>query len=753
MNTFEDLIKESRKTRENERNHNLQYHRKNPKSIAYYESLQNSTVIPPQNTFNITTEIEKKEKLMTQEFEIIEDIEQIPSSTKHKEKIEKSRQNLKLMSQNLEKIFSKIGIKLIFSTNYQNVFIYRQFQFQIIDEGKKVTLNPVLKLAEIQDFKQLVHQYKNVLVDIKNHFSKITIEKSSQLNAQEEYQALLNRMIYQNNKIPSYAHEYFEEIEKLIINVAKKPSKQGHGLESKVQSIIDNWLLRIADVHNIETIEEKLNFKSYEQSFNLARSIKRKFSIYIGPTNSGKTYHALNEMQKAQDGLYLAPLRLMAAEGQESLLDRGLVANLITGEEQNYIDGAKFTSSTIEMCNFSKIVDVAVIDEIQMIADKSRGWAWSQAMIGVPAKQVVLVGSPEALPYIMPIIEELGEEYEIKTFERKNALETISPINKYSELHKGDCMVVFSRKAALEMKYFIESCGKKCSVIYGNLSPEVRRQEAQKFKSGENEILIATDAIGMGLNLPIKRIVFSTLTKYDGYENRYLNTSEIKQISGRAGRYGFSDKGQVALFQDYSKESETILDNAIYKGYDKPYDSRAFIAPNLDQVKVICEVLGKNDLYSALLFFNSKLVKDSELYKASDLESMINIASQIKSFHLSLETGFTYSCVPTDLGMEINAQHFFKWLKNHKKDLSNEAPVLPDGVAHHQSSLQNLYEAEIYVKLCMAYKWLHYKFPTIYDDIDTVNFNVKKSNAFIEKTLNQSINIKNSNHKQGKRKY
>ncbi len=753
MNTFEDLIKESRKTREDERNDKLQYHRKNPKSIAYYEKMKQNIDIKnkTEQTFEIITNITEKGKLMSSNtYEIIEDIAEVKTSIKsanthdRKQKTEKSTQNIKLMAHNLEKFFNKLGIRFIFSSNYQSVQIFKQFQLSVVEENKKVNLNPVLKIAQIQEFPKIVKTYNNVFVDVKNHFAEITKEKVSNINPEHAYKQLLNKLLYQNPKIPAYAKEYIHEIEKNISHVARKSSKQGHGLESKVQGLIDIWLERVSEVHNIEMIEDKLNLKSYEQSFNLARSIKRKFSIFVGPTNSGKTYHALNEMKNAQNGLYLAPLRLMAAEGQESLSERGIVANLITGEEQNYVDGAHFTSSTIEMCRFSEIVDIAVIDEIQMIADKSRGWAWSQALVGVPAKHVVLVGSAEALPYIMPIIEELGEEFEIKTFERKNSLETIAPLNKLNDLHKGDCMVVFSRKSGLEMKYLIESTGKKCSIIYGNLSPEVRKQEAQKFKSGENEILIATDAIGMGLNLPIKRIIFSTLSKYDGYENRYLNVSEIKQIAGRAGRYGFSDKGQVALFQEYSSEAQTILDNAIYQGYESPYDTKVYIAPNLEQVKVICEVIGKNDLYSALVFFNSKLVKDSELYKASDLESMLNIASQIKGLNLDLHMGFTYSCVPTDLSLEFNAQHFFKWIKNHKKDLQNEAPELPSGVKNNSMNLQDLYEAEIFVKLCMAYKWLHYKYPDIYNDIDTVNYNVKKSNTYIEKTLNQSINLQHT---------
>ena len=129
------------------------------------------------------------------------------------------------------------------------------------------------------------------------------------------------------------------------------------------------------------------------------------------------------------------------------------------------------------------------------------------------AKHVILGGSEEALPFIIPVIEHLGESYEIKTLERKIHLHYIGPLNNLKALKNGDCVVVFSRKSALEMKSAIEMEHKSCSVIYGNLSPEAERIEAAKFKSGENQILVATDAIAMGLNLPIKRLFLSTLKK------------------------------------------------------------------------------------------------------------------------------------------------------------------------------------------------------------------------------------------------
>ena len=306
----------------------------------------------------------------------------------------------------------------------------------------------------------------------------------------------------------------------------------------KIEQIINVWSEEAKEVYYIEQVEKELNFKAFEQSFPLARSMKRKFSIFVGKTNSGKTFAAMNALAQGESGVYLAPLRLMAQEGQDALFDRKVLANLVTGEEKKQFDGATHVSSTVEMCNMTRPVDVAVIDEIQMIADESRGWAWSQALVGVPAKHVVLVGSEEALPFILPIIDSLGEEYEVTKFERKTPLHIHDGLKKFKELKAGDCVVVFSRKNALEMKNAIEASGKKCSVIYGNLSPDVRRSEANKFKSGENPILVATDAIGMGLNLPMCQKVGSPINTILKKPKQLLRPYFIMRNTGRVSHSG-----------------------------------------------------------------------------------------------------------------------------------------------------------------------------------------------------------------------
>jgi ATP-dependent RNA helicase SUPV3L1/SUV3 len=301
------------------------------------------------------------------------------------------------------------------------------------------------------------------------------------------------------------------------------------------------------------------SFHQYAQRFTLARKRARQHHLYLGPTNSGKTYHALNALMEAKTGVYLAPLRLLAMEVRDRLVQAGVPCNLITGEERLYMDGAQHTASTIEMMHSMKAVDVAVIDEIQMLQDPDRGQAWTAALIGVPAKQVFICGSNAVTTLCTKALEALDESYTITYLERKIPLifeENSLCGKRYNkaklkhQLQKGDAIVAFSRKDVLTLSARFRNWGFKVASIYGALSPEVRRHESERFLSGEADILVATDAIGMGLNLPIRRVIFANIHKFDGIAPRYLNATEVRQIAGRAGRYGVYETGYVNVLED-----------------------------------------------------------------------------------------------------------------------------------------------------------------------------------------------------------
>ena len=244
--------------------------------------------------------------------------------------------------------------------------------------------------------------------------------------------------------------------------------------------------------------------------YPLARSLNRKLEFYVGPTNSGKTYNAMQKLKEANSGLYLAPLRLLALEGYEDLKASNIQASLITGEEQMLNEDAAHVCSTIEMIDFDLDVDVAVIDEVQMLDDADRGWAWVNAIIGCPAKKIIMTGSVNALDAVKRIATYLDEDLEIVKHQRKNELKVLPKWTPLEKLEDGTALIAFSRRDVLQLKQKLQ---KKytVSVIYGNLSPEVRRDEAQRFREKKSQILIATDAIAMGLNLPIKTILFTII--------------------------------------------------------------------------------------------------------------------------------------------------------------------------------------------------------------------------------------------------
>ncbi len=158
------------------------------------------------------------------------------------------------------------------------------------------------------------------------------------------------------------------------------------------------------------------------QQYTLARTLNRRHHFYVGPTNSGKTFQALNSLIAAPSGIYLAPLRLLAMEVRDKLMQAGIACNLITGEERELVEGAKHCASTIEMMNPSIPVNVAVIDEIQMLQDRDRGSAWTAALVGVPARQVFVCGSNAVTNLCMSVLDALNETFEISYCERMTPL-------------------------------------------------------------------------------------------------------------------------------------------------------------------------------------------------------------------------------------------------------------------------------------------------------------------------------------------
>ena len=296
-----------------------------------------------------------------------------------------------------------------------------------------------------------------------------------------------------------------------------------------------------------------------------ARMLSRHFVLHIGPTNSGKTYSAMQALREAGSGIYLAPLRLLAYEQYDTMNRDGYPCSMITGEERIDFPGADFQSSTIEMASLSKFYECAVVDEAQMIADPERGGSWTAAVLGLCSGEIHVCAAPEAESLLIRLIESCGDSYEIERHERRTEL--LFDRRKFSfpkDLENGDALIVFSRANVHAVAMEVRRTRSECSVIYGALPYDVRHEEARKFSSGETRIVVATDAIGMGLNLPIRRIVFLEGSKFDGQVRRPLRPSEVKQIAGRAGRYGIYDTGYVTA----EHENRGIITDGLYREND-----------------------------------------------------------------------------------------------------------------------------------------------------------------------------------------
>jgi ATP-dependent RNA helicase SUPV3L1/SUV3 len=281
-----------------------------------------------------------------------------------------------------------------------------------------------------------------------------------------------------------------------------------------------------------------------------------KFFIHVGETNTGKTFKALQRMMSADSGLYLAPLRLLALEVYDKLNTEGVSCSLKTGEEEKIIKGASHISSTVEMFHDKDFYEVIVIDESQMIADKDRGFSWFKAITKANAKEVHIIGSYSMKEMIIQILGD--SDVAVHEYVRDTPLKVEDQEFKLKNAKKGDALVCFSRRRVLETASQLQKDGKKVSMIYGSMPPETRRKQIQLFIEGTNTIIVATDAIGMGLNLPIRRIVFLENEKFDGTTRRRLTSQEVKQIAGRAGRKGLYDVGRVAFSQDVKLMSELL---------------------------------------------------------------------------------------------------------------------------------------------------------------------------------------------------
>ena len=441
-----------------------------------------------------------------------------------------------------------------------------------------------------------------------------------------------------------------------------------------------------------------------------ARAMKRHFILHLGGTNTGKTYAGFQRLMEAETGVYLAPLRLLALEAQETLLDAHVKCSLTTGEEEDCKPGDTHVAATTEKLDLNRHFDVAVIDECQMIADSERGFAWTRAILGARIPEIHLCAAPEAKPILLSLIRACGDDYEIVYHKRKTPLVCMEHQVDYDSLRPGDALITFSKVGVLSIAEDLRRRGKEPAIIYGALPYSTRRKQMEGFLAGDMEYVVSTDAIGMGLNLPIRRIIFMDTKKFDGHERRSLKPEEIQQIAGRAGRYGMYDKGYVGAMENLSE---------IRVGLES-------VVPPIQKA-----VVGFSDLTLSVDFDLLEVLTEwnrmptVEPYVKLDVSRYIYIISAVREagFQLSKEEELRCANIPFDETEPELYRLFLRFLRIWQEGEPFEQPTLPEkksGAAHTLPELE-LYcrKLDLYFSFAKAFA-LEVDREALYDEREAV---------------------------------
>ncbi|KAJ5697419.1 hypothetical protein N7488_011103 [Penicillium malachiteum] len=468
-----------------------------------------------------------------------------------------------------------------------------------------------------------------------------------------------------------------------------------------------------------------------------ARAIQRKIHLHVGPTNSGKTYRALKRLEQANNGFYAGPLRLLAQEVYHRFKDSGIPCSLVTGDEVKSAEDGKLSrvvSNTVEMVSLGESFDVGVIDEIQMISDPKRGWAWTRAVLGCQASELHLCGETRAVPLIRELCALTGDQLEIHRYERLNALEVMSQSlrGNLKSLQKGDCIVSFSRVGIHALKADIEKItGRRAAIVYGGLPAEIRTQQAQLFNDPDNDydFLVASDAIGMGLNLSCKRVIFETLIKRMPGGLQRLSVPEIKQIGGRAGRY----RAAGAKTTPGEKDGANIGYVTSLEDVDLPYIKQALeteppplraagIFPPNSVLQKFAAYFPRNVPFEYLVKRVIEIAQMSHLFFMCDAEGQLNSAAIIDSVNgLRISDQLFLMAAPFDVRnqalSDVNlafAECIAENTQGRLLDIPHlnleilEQPV--SGKREYMHDLESLHKAII------LYSWLSFRFGGVFTD-------------------------------------
>jgi ATP-dependent RNA helicase SUPV3L1/SUV3 len=398
-----------------------------------------------------------------------------------------------------------------------------------------------------------------------------------------------------------------------------------------------------------------------------------KTILFVGPTNSGKTYHGLEQLFYDYDKnpelthVYCGPLRLLAFEVYNKMVARYGVdkVGFITGEEQ-INPTAKLLATTAEMAPSEG--NSILIDEAHWLAEPSRGHVWTKLLYSTTYNNIYALTASEAVP----LIEKLtAQSYytDIKRFERKTPIVYKGTID-IAHVPNKTAIVCFSRKSVYTVANFLQKKGRKVGVLYGGLPLKARKKQIEAYEEGKYDVMVVTDVIGHGINLPIDNVVFTQTEKFDGSDVRPVHIWEGAQIAGRAGRFGLSEEGSVYLGEGLpwlSKDRDIVKTSVLAAGGKVATDldvDTAIIAPKLNDlgldidggVESAAKILPA--IYQWQMLANRTII--NEPLEASTLNVLTkNILTVLQALHIPTAPWnegkiFTASDYPKNINVDIN---------------------------------------------------------------------------------------------------
>ncbi|KAK9083755.1 hypothetical protein Scep_030226 [Stephania cephalantha] len=371
----------------------------------------------------------------------------------------------------------------------------------------------------------------------------------------------------------------------------------------------------------------------------------------------------------------------------------------------------------------------------QMVGCNTRGSSFTRALLGLPADELHLCGDAAAVPLVQKMLAATGDSVKVQYYERLSPLVPSKvPLGAFSNIKTGDCVVTFSRREIYKLKKEIEGGGKHlCSVVYGSLPSGTRTRQATMFNDEHNfcDILVASDAIGMGLNLNISRIIFSTLRKFDGLELRNLTVPEIKQIAGRAGRYGSRfPNGEVTCL---NKEDLPSIHSALESS--SPFLERAGLFPAFDLLLSYSR-LHPTRSFNAILEDFVQNAKLSPTYFITDCEEMLKVAAVVDELPLGLQEKYLFCNSPVDMNDEISSQGLVQFATNYAKTrFVRLREIFTPEMLQVPKTQTELKELESIHKVLELYVWLSFRFDDSFPDRELASSQKAICSLLIEEFL------------------